>query len=103
MPNVKRLMKQANPQLKKITSDKKQFKAVSGSVNKIFNNMNQMYNVGAEHRTADKEKLSRIDFECDKNNIELLYQYGNLPTEEYLKLVDLLYGAYCDGYNRIKR
>ena len=103
MPNLNKMLKRATPELRKhFGRDQEMFDDIFNFSSDVLDDMVMLYNTGKRHREAGRNKYGRLEFVAAHD--ELAYTDGNeVPVRLYMKLVDMLYLAYCDGFDGVKR
>ena len=104
MPNVNNMMKRVTPDLKKLAgNDKEMFETMQNCFSAVFNDMATLYREGTIHKAMGQEKLNYFNFVASHNELAYTENEEALPIEYHMKFVSMLYGAYVDGYDGVKR
>ena len=104
MFNPKRMLKRATLEIKKMCrGNLVMFEATHKLIAVICDDMFMFYNTGKRHKEAGRKKWSCLNFVAAHNDLHFLNENNEIPKKIQDDLINMLYSAYCDGYDRIER
>ena len=104
MPNVQQMMRRARPGLKQIADgDKQQLQFYENMASIVFDDLAWLYHEGEQHRAAERSMWNYFDFIAEHDELAYHDDEENLPIELHMNITRLLYKAYVDGFNGVRR
>lgn len=102
MPSVNEMMNRAIPDIQRFAGGNKDlFEVLHNCCFVFMDDMIMLYNIGKRHRESGKNRDNRLEFVA--KHPELENNRCVMPKSYYTEIADMLYTAYCDGFNGVKR